>query len=123
MIAARLRPMTLALALTAALSGCMGWSPAVTPTPVERAAPVRMQVWSGAARYDLRDAQWAGDTLVGRPADQPDALVRLPRAAVDSVRVRRLRPGATFATAAGVTIGTNAAILATLFAVWVSAVD
>jgi hypothetical protein len=116
---------TLLLAATlVGTTGCMEWSPAVTPRPapttsaaaVAVAKPRHVLVWAGSARYELTDAAWRGDTLVGRRAEERDEL-RLARSAVDSVRVRRLRPGATFAAAAGVVGGIGAtAFLAVLAA-------
>jgi hypothetical protein len=120
-----MRPLSGLLLVTTLVgtTGCMEWSPALTPRPAPAAPattttaarPHRLLVWSNGARYELTQAAWHGDTLVGRRAAERDEL-RLARSQVDSVRVRRLRPGATFAAAAGTVAGVGAAALVTVYA-------
>ena len=99
------------------LAGCRGWSPAAAPAPrvsaqdtPPSATPARMRVWTEGRGYELREAVWQGDSLVGQDA-QEGTPVRLARSAVDSVSVHRLRPAATFLTLSGVVVGTGLAIL------------
>ena len=97
---------------TTLLTACMGWSPVAAPAPSTRPADTtahRMLVWSQAHRYELRGAVWRGDTLVGREA-RAERPLRLARESVDSVRVRRWRPLASFLLVAGVVAGIAAAV-------------
>jgi hypothetical protein len=70
-----------------------------------------MRVWAEGRAYELRNAVWQGDSLVGLDARE-GTPVRLRRSAVDSASVRGLRPTATFLMLTGVVVGTGAAILA-----------
>jgi hypothetical protein len=99
------------------LAGCMGWSLPSAPTPQASAADTsvvlsqtRMRVWAEGRVYELREAVWRGDSLLGQDAREATP-VRLARSAVDSVSVRKLRPTATFLTFTGIVVGTGAAIL------------
>lgn len=99
-----------------ALADCTGWSPAAPPAPQLSASdtstgPGRMRVWTEGRAYELRNAVWQGDSLVGLDARE-GTPVRLRRSAVDSASVRGLRPTATFLMLTGVVVGTGAAILA-----------
>jgi hypothetical protein len=69
-----------------------------------------MLVWSQGRGHELRGAVWRGDTLAGREArsGQPVALLR---ASIDSVRVRRWRPAATFLLVGGVVVGIAASVV------------
>ena len=111
------RTLCMLLLASVALGGCMGWSPAAAPVPQASAADpsavprlTHMRVWAEGRVYELRDAVWQGDELVGQDARERTP-VRLSRSAMDSVSVRALRPAATFLTLSGVVVGTGAAIL------------
>ena len=96
------------------LTGCRGWSPAVAPAPSTAPADTTVHhllVWSQGHSYELRGAVWRGDTLVGREARYEQPL-RLTRESIDSVRVRRWRPLASFLLVAGVVVGIAAAVVA-----------
>ncbi|HEU4697755.1 MAG TPA: hypothetical protein VFS40_01095 [Gemmatimonadales bacterium] len=122
----------LAATLLTGLTGCMGWSPAAVPAPAAAAEaggaalrkPSRVVVWHAGRRTELEGARWLGDTLVGRPlaaVDSPRAgELRLARATIDSLRVRRLRPVATFAAAAGTVAGVGAAAFLAVFIAFIT---
>lgn len=106
------RPLSAILLGTTLLTGCTGWSPAAAPTPSTRPADTtahRMLVWSQGHSYELRGAIWRADTLVGREARYEQPL-HLARESIDSVRVRRWRPLASFLLVAGVVAGIFAAV-------------
>ena len=107
------RPLAAFLLGTTLLTGCTGWSPAAAPTPSTQPADTtarRMLVWSQGRRYELREAVWRGDTLIGREARSEQPLPLL-RESIDSVRVRRWRPVETFLLVGGVVVGIAAAVL------------
>jgi hypothetical protein len=98
------RPLSAILLGTTLLTGCTGWDPATAPTPSTQPADTtahRVLVWSQGRRYELRDAVWRGDTLVGREARSEQPLPLL-RESIDSVRVRRWRPAETFLLVGGI---------------------
>jgi hypothetical protein len=98
---------------TILVTGCMGWSPAAAPTPSTQPADTtarRMLVWSQGHGYELRGAIWRGDTLAGREVRSGQSLPLL-RASIDSVRVRRWRPAATFLLVGGVVVGIAASVV------------
>jgi hypothetical protein len=107
------RPLSAVLLGITLLTCCTGWSPAAAPTPSTRPADTtahHMLVWSQGHSYELRGAVWRGDTLVGREARSEQPL-RLTRESIDSVRVRRWRPLATFLLVTGVVAGIAAAVV------------
>jgi hypothetical protein len=69
-----------------------------------------MRVWTEGRAYELREAVWQGDSLVGQDAHE-GTPVRFARSAVDSMSVHGLRPAATFLTLSGVVVGAGVAIL------------
>ena len=99
-----IRTLAAFLLATTLLTGCTGWDPAAAPTPSTQPAdtkPHRMLVWSQGRRYELREAVWRGDTLVGHEVRSEQPLP-LWRESIDSVRVRRWRPAETFLLVGGI---------------------
>jgi hypothetical protein len=119
------RALAMLLLASTLLTGCMGWSPAAVPAPriaptdtvAAPATPHRARVWARGRAYDVYEAVWQGDSLRGRDADGHP--VRLARGEIDSVRVRRLRPGATFLATTGAVVGTGLALVGIVVAVCV----
>ncbi|SRR5205809_2393824 len=75
------------------LGACTSWGHAgidVLAQPVPERRP--LEVWSGGKRYDVHAVRLVGDSVVMVPHWKPPACdscrIVVPRAAVDSVRVR-----------------------------------
>ncbi len=82
-------------------TACTTWGHARGGDVLARPIPERrpLEVWSGGRRYDVHAVRVVGDSVVmvphwKRPACDSCRIV-LPRAAVDSVRVRVLSPTRT----------------------------
>ena len=74
-----------------------GRGPDVLAQPIPERRP--LEVWSGGQRYDVHGVRVVGDSVMMVPHWKPPACdscrIALPRAAVDSVRVREFSPSRT----------------------------
>ena len=87
-------------ALLLAVTACTTWGHArvdVLAQPVPERRP--LEVWSGGRRYDVHGVRVVGDSVVmvphWKPPECDSCRIALPRAAVDSVRVRVTSPSRT----------------------------
>ena len=92
------RPRRFLLSLPVLVTACTTWGREngsdVLAQPIPERRP--LEVWSGGRRYDVHGVRVVGDSVVMVPHWKPPACdscrIVLPRAAVDSVRVRVFAP-------------------------------
>jgi hypothetical protein len=105
-----------AAVLTLAALGCAPWARIPAPAPATLPATTRCQLWLGRRAVVLRDVTVEADSVRGHPVDplgaQSQVWVVLPRAEVDSFRIRP--PDSGNLLGAGVSAGLLAGIALTV---------
>jgi hypothetical protein len=105
-----------AAVLTLAVLGCASWARIPAPAPATLPPATQCQVWLGHRAVILRDVTVEADSIRGHPIEplgaQTRAWVVLPRAEVDSFRIRSPDPGNLLGT--GVSAGLLAGIALTV---------
>jgi hypothetical protein len=92
-VVAQVRPRRVlrAAVLSVALLGCTPWARIPAPAPAALPPTTTLQVWLAGQAIVLREVTVTPDSIRGRPVHSAKplsaALVAIPRAAVDSVRL------------------------------------